>query len=359
MKSWFENIFGFPECRDYQATREAFEYNASTGRLVCCKLDQTRYDFKAGIFTTPSLQELRNRVDLVTASEALGRRSLTVEEVIGDVSEFHADERNRFAMFQAASQFNALEHTSQHGLPEHGITCYSSDRTQGPACATACAPGTIVRNYFGLDGQGQSKDRQVRNLDDVEMLLDNANQKFFDVVSGYTLSSPDKVKRLGDYIAHDRAIGEEIKKLLKIGVQQDTEVVATAFGNRPCRGEPRTQLVTQAYCSAVSVSYSRVSASLWEPFARLILESAYESTLYAAVENFNLHPEEPGARKVFLTALGGGVFGNDMAWVGDAMRGAFTKFRDVGLEIYLVSYGGPTREFRQVVREPFESSASL
>merc|ERR1711920_922145 len=96
------------------------------------------------------------------------------------------------------SQFNCLEFVSPSVKPEHGITGYIWDRTQGPACATACAPGTVVRNYFGVDGQGQSQDRQVRNLSDVEKLLDNEHERFFEVVSGYTLSSPDRIQRLGN-----------------------------------------------------------------------------------------------------------------------------------------------------------------
>jgi hypothetical protein len=33
-------------------------------------------------------------------------------------------------------------------VPEHGVTVYSGDPTQGPACALACAAGSVYRNYF-------------------------------------------------------------------------------------------------------------------------------------------------------------------------------------------------------------------
>merc|ERR1711990_1352102 len=77
----------------------------------------------------------------------------------------------------------------------------------------------------------------------------------------------------------------------------------------------------------------------------------YEATLYTAVENIMRHPAMPGARKVFLTALGGGVFGNEMHWIKDAISKACQKFQSVELEVILVSYGGPTPEFDELVNE--------
>ena len=32
--------------------------------------------------------------------------------------------------------------------PEDGVTLYAADPTQGPACALACAAGSVYRNYF-------------------------------------------------------------------------------------------------------------------------------------------------------------------------------------------------------------------
>jgi len=351
MGSWFKRVFGFEEA-DYEITRKAFSYDSETGELVAhVKKEDTTRSFKAGTFDCPSLEQFRSSTNLFEVSKSFGAGRLRVAEVVGDVSAFHTERENRFAVFQAASQFNTLEHTSQRGTPELGITCYSGDRTQGPACATACAPGTVVRNYFGLDGKGQSVKRQVRNLAEVEELLENEKERFFEVVNGYTLSKDTDLKRLTDKLRKDEVLREEIKKSLRIGVQSDTEVTCSSFGMRPYEGDPGQQLVTQAYCSAVSVSYSRCSGNNWELFARLVLDSLYEATLYAAVRNLARHEDEPGARRVFLTAVGGGVFGNDMRWVYDAMRQAFKKFERVGLEIYLVSYGGSTPEFRQLAEE--------
>jgi len=53
-----------------------------------------------------------------------------------------------------------------------------------------------------------------------------------------------------------------------------------------------------------------------------------------------------------LTALGGGVFGNDFEWVGGAMRRAFNKFRDADLTVHIVVYAPPIEpELASLVEE--------
>jgi len=345
--TWFQKLFGFREA-GYSSTKQQFEYDPTLGTLKS-KAKPERV-FIAGRFETPSLEELRARVDLGAAREALGNKRIRVCEVVDDASLIHSKPDNSGALFQAASQFNALEHASQHGTPEDGITCYSSDKTQGPACATACAAGTVVRNYFAFSSsEGQTKDRQVQNLGQVEALLNNGKEQYFQVMNGYTMASNTSLQKLTEVIAGSARLQEDIRKKIRIGVQAETEVLTSSFGAEIYDGPQ--QLATQVYGSAISVSYSRCRSENWELFARLVLESAYESTLYAAVENYMRNPEKPGSRKVFLTALGGGVFGNDMEWIKDAMSKSFTKFQDIGLEIHLVSFRFSTREFVQLQRE--------
>merc|ERR1712187_399708 len=136
---------------------------------------------------------------------------------------------------------------------------------------------------------------------------------------------------------------------LRIGMQWDTEVICSDFGSSDYKG--KQQLVTQAYCSGCSVSYSGCSASAWEPFASLVLRACFAATMLTGILNATAHPGEPGARRVFLTAIGGGVFGTDMAWVQDAMERAFDKFGNCELEVILVSYGKQTPEFRKLLRK--------
>ena len=143
------------------------------------------------------------------------------------------------------------------------------------------------------------------------------------------------------------AIAEHIEKLqpqqvdilhgkLCIGVHRDVEVTDAAGEHRP--------LVSQAFCSALPVAYSRVSPSYWEAFASLVLQAAYEATMSAAV----LNAQRGASNVVLLTQLGGGAFGNHDDWIHAAMRRALEMMSRFALEVRLVSFGEPSRAILQM-----------
>ena len=84
------------------------------------------------------------------------------------------------------------------------------------------------------------------------------------------------------------------------------------------------------YASALSCAYSGVSNPLWAPLAALVLDAAYEATLWAGVVN---RARAGGSRDVFLTALGGGVFGNEVEWIGGAIGRAIARAHAAGADI--------------------------
>lgn len=346
--SWFNQLFGFAEKTgsraDFLQTKEEFELNGTS-----LKSKGNDRVFEAGLFTTPSLRELKADVNLAEARRKLPG-SLKVQEVVGDVSALHTAPENKYSLFQAASQFNCLEFVSERVVPERGIACYASDPTQGPACATACAPGTVVRNYFGLDGEGQSANRQIECLKDIEGMLDNENNGYFRVVGGYTMANDASLAKLNKVIETQNAeVKEEFRNFLRIGVQWDTEVTGSKFGRVQYRGPQ--QLVTQAYCSACSVSYSSGSTKSWSTFATLILEASYEATMYAALQNALRHEGAEGSKRIFLTCIGGGVFGNEMSWIVHAIERALRPFKDLDLEVNIVSFGRREAGLRRLLRE--------
>jgi len=103
-------------------------------------------------------------------------------------------------------------------------------------------------------------------------------------------------------------------------------------------------VVSQAFCSALPVAYTRIPATHWKPFASLVLEAAYEATMLAAILN-----KQRGASNV-VTLLGGGAFGNDAEWISAAIRRA-AMMSSSGLDVRLVSYGTPSREILQMAKE--------
>ena len=106
-------------------------------------------------------------------------------------------------------------------------------------------------------------------------------------------------------------------------------------------------VVSQAFCSALPVAYTRVPPSHWEAFASLVLEAAYEATMLAAV----LNAQRGVSNVVLLTQLGGGAFGNRDDWIHGATRRALETMSGMDLDVRLVSYGAPSRALVQMAEE--------
>jgi hypothetical protein len=249
------------------------------------------------------------------------------------------------ALFQVASQFNALEMTGPTVTPEDGVTRYEHDPTQGPACAIAAGAATIYRNYFApmSEGSGQTSDRQLDGVADIGASLSQAIGKpvanLWRMRNGYALCTHTGLEAISKYLGGLN--GDELDTLrgkLSIAVQSGVEVTDAIAG--------RGSLVSQAFCSALPVAYTNVPSHHWQPFATLVLEAAYEATMWAAVQNAN----SGGSNIVLLTLLGGGAFGNDDGWILDAMRRALTIASGFDLDARIVSYGAPSPALTKLVQ---------
>ena len=252
----------------------------------------------------------------------------------------HANPAHRHALFQVASQFNLLEMTGPEVTPEDGVTRYAHDRTQGPACALAAGAATVYRNYFAsTDGQvGQTRDRQIDCLGDVGAALGNGANRLWEMRNGYALCTMGGLASIAQKL--DPLGPNELTALrdrLRIGIHSSVQVTDVEDEH----------LVSQAFCSALPVSYSGIAAKLWRPFAVLVLEGAYEATLWAAVVNAH----NSGSNLVFLTRVGGGAFGNEREWIHDAMRRALRKVVGIGLDVRVVSFDTPDAALKSLVAE--------
>lgn len=324
---WYHALTGFHEHSAPQVRSNL----TLDGEWITSQANHRR--MRCGRLEIPSLAELRDRVSRVAPSG----ESTTVREIIADVRDLHSDAAQAGALFQVASQFNLLEMTGPDLTPEDGIDRYERDRTQGPACAIACGAGTIYRNYLVPIGDqiGQTAGCQIDCLRDLGTALGNDDGSLWIMRNGYALATTDGLetiaKRLGDSTELDR---DRLRALIRIGIQWDTEV--TIADTR--------HAVSQVYASALPVTYSHAPAEAWEAFARLVLEAAYEATLLAGV----LNAASNGDRRVNLTLLGGGVFGNPVEWIVDGMRWGLERVRGRGLEVAVISYNRPNPELRSL-----------
>ncbi|MCM2374687.1 hypothetical protein [Aporhodopirellula aestuarii] len=317
--TWFTKLTGIEEESPEQVRREL----SIEGDQIVCP-NGKRFAF--GRLETPKLSELRQTVSQLDVPA----NPSTIREHVGDVRQLHADSANVGDLFQVASQFNLLEMTGPSVTPERGVGIYENDPTQGPACAIACGAGTIYRNYFAPVGDriGQSADHQIDCSADLGQKLGNQDGQLWQMQNGYLFPSDDGLRRITDHLqSASEPERDELRGELRIGLQWQADVTLPHSEHR----------VSQAYCSALPVAYGRQRVELWTDFAKLILDAAYEATLLAAVINAS----RAGVNTVHLTLLGGGVFGNDDAWILGAIERAFLKTKSHGLDVRIVSYRQP------------------
>lgn len=375
MPDWFERLTGFPEKSPSQVRSNL---TANGPNLYSEVNGQT---FRCGRLRIPSLADLRAETREAETSEAETSEaeisgsetaeegapsgaSLSLRQVVADVQDLHVDPANEGALFQVASQFNLLEMTGPSVVPEDGVGRYEQDQTQGPACAIAAGAGTIYRNYFaevdthtgkvetqtgraeGQAGQtsqvGQTAERQINCLEAVGAALGNEQEDLWRMENGYALASDAGLRRVGEQLRQMSATEKDrLRGRLQVGIQEETEVTLPEAGHK----------VTQVYGSALPVAYSAAPAELWAPFAKLVLEAAYEATLRAGIQN----GKRSGGWTTYLTLLGGGAFGNRPEWIIGAIRRALNACRKCLLEwpldVAIVSYGQPDPDVSRLVSD--------
>ena len=326
---WFERLTGFREA-GYAQTGFRLELD---GDRLRSKVNGCSYAI--GELELVSLAELRTRV--AGASGPAGQLRFT--NVAGDVRKLHRQADYAGALFQVASQFNLLEMVSPGVTPEDGVTRYAHDHTQGPACAVAAGAATIFRNYFAPVGDqlGQTAQRQLDGLADLGAALAQSLGRpvaeLWTMQNGYAFPSADGLQAIASYLrALDEPGLDALRGRLRIGVHRDVEVT----DGQVTDGELPGPIVSQAFCSALPISYARLPRNAdWRPFATLVLEAAYEATLLEAVAN----ARRGASYTVLLTRLGGGVFGNEDRWIDVALVRALNLMQAYDLDVRMVSYG--------------------
>lgn len=373
--TWFSHLFGFSEFDvdvgvSLDRVRSNVEFNNVDGIMKC----PNGLEFQVGQFSLPSVQELRAQlVSVDSSSSSSSSKSdsvlLSFSHIVGDAKVLHLDPINSGAVFQAASQFNCLEMPKSTTTPEDGINDYISDRTQGPACALACAAGTFYRNYLVpgslLTGatdstviceRGQSYDCQINTMAEIEQMLSNRVNRYWTMRNGYLLpTADDSLEKLSSRLDSDLK-RDTLMAQLRVGVQANTQVTPIpSSGSGSERGSGENCFVTQVYASAVPVGYDsktpRVSPQgvsredLWMPLALLVLMGTYEATIAVAA----LQAKVTGKRVTcFLTKVGGGVFQNKNEWIVQAIQRALDIHKHANVHVKLVHFSGLERGYQSL-----------
>jgi hypothetical protein len=198
------------------------------------------------------------------------------------------------SLFQVASQFNCLESPGAYLVR---VADYFYDPTQGPRASISAYPGTLLRHYRAPSPTGGSfvqtqAGPQVNLLHAVEA----------PVRSGY-LTSQD--------LARPEEFAERLERdfeLLEVGVHEGVQVVLGAHWDGAVR--PGTR-ISQVFTSTLAAGgYGRMDP-VHLRICRQLLRAAYLGTLLAAVAT--------GQRRVVLTLIGGGVFGNPLSLIWESI----------------------------------------
>lgn len=160
------------------------------------------------------------------------------------------------------------------------------------------------------------------------------------MTNGYALLKNEGLEIFNQQLSHLSNEGiDNLRQLLQIGVEWNTQVT---LSNEP------DHLVSQAYCSALPISYSFSDMKLSEPLARLILEASYEAVFCTAI----LNTQHTGNKSLFLTKIGGGVFGNESHWIFDAIKRSieiYKNYKNYNLNVKITSYYSPDRDVEQMI----------
>jgi hypothetical protein len=251
-----------------------------------------------GRFTTQSIAQLR--------STGTGRPRFSVvcgSDPMTDIGflQAHAEPKT---LFQVASQFDCLEARDPVVVP---VVEYLSDPTQGPRASISAFPGTLVRHYAAHDAAGRFVQSDEHHLN----LLANALPAGARVVGGYLMTH-----ELPDLEAAAASLERRFEEI-RVGVHSHVPVLLGANWDGPVKSG---QTIAQVFTSTLALGgYSE--GATWSPIleriCRQLLRAAYLGTVLAGVKLKQ--------RRVVLTMIGGGVFGNPHRLIFDSILWALDQ----------------------------------
>jgi hypothetical protein len=242
-----------------------------------------------------------------------------------DVAALQALPENNGAVFQVASNLSCLEST---GTKQERISNYFGVRAQGSRCALSALPGIIDRMYL------QPPINLLAHFD--------CNGPI-----PYTSGTFPYVPDLGFRIRFEHMNLDDIYRAaetMSVGVQKNVCITSGLwdFSNGEFRAvsvEGTDQRITQVFTAAVD-PYNNAPADIirigFKNLAYTLLYGAYKGTFDVV--------REVGAKKLFLTMVGGGFFKNDYFWITQAITTACCDFSenkkntDEPLQVTLVLY---------------------
>lgn len=297
---------------------EAFSFDAG-GHATLQVGDRV---YAAGRFGAPSLGELKKTV---AAAKGNGRVRLFVLDGaspatdIGGLLAFAPKD----TLFQVASQFNCLEAPDACIVP---VNDYLRDPTQGPRAAIACFPGALLRHYAAPRPDG-TRFVQKEDGEQLNLLSAVCGPGLAEVQNGYLMDQ--NIKNPEQFITQLETRFDDLKVGLHVGI----EVVLGYAWDGAVPGAPNVR-VSQAFTSTLAAggySAGHFDRARFELVCGKLQHAAQLGTLLGAAAS--------GARRVVLTLIGGGVFGNPVPLIWRAIKSAVDEVAALGANLDVVVNG--------------------
>jgi len=175
--------------------------------------------------------------------------------------------------------------------------------------------GRYQEFFFPFYDESKSKEeweqtdyRQINYLDEL--------REYFPVMNGYVVCRDD----LPSFPDKNSQEYENLLSKVKIGYHSHVEVTFDGFSEK-CKN--KNQFVDQAVCAAMNVGqgmsgYRNKNLPDCAKKCKFILQGDYEATYLSAIIQKK--------KTIFLTLLGGGVFGNRDEWIYEEIMNAHKKY---------------------------------
>lgn len=278
--------------------------------------------FAAGRFSTPTLGSLKSAV---AAQKKGGRMRLFVLDGAALMTDIGA--MQAFAppdtLFQVASQLNCLEAPDACIVP---VTEYFRDPTQGPRAAISCFPGALLRHYAAPRADG-TKFVQTENGEQVNLLEAVCAEGVARVENGYLM-----LQNIPNPMQFVKWLDERADAL-RVGIHTGIEVVLGFAWDGSVPNAPHHR-VSQALTSTLAAggySIGQIDPALLEALIQRLQRAAQLGTLLGAAAS--------GAKRVVLTLIGGGVFGNPVPLIWEAICSAVDEAGALGASLDVVVNG--------------------
>lgn len=292
----------------------ALRFAADGGAAVCA----IGRRYQAGRFEAPHLCALRARALRARghAGRPPARLRLFVLEGASPATDIGALQATAppASLFQVASQFNCLESPGRFVTP---VSDYVHDPTQGPRASISAFPGTLLRHYAApsdpdADLLGAGRFVQRTDGPQLNLLADVCDKDVAAVRSGYL-----RAEDIADPAAFARAL-RDLFGAIRVGLHDGVEVVLGHDWDGAVEGAPH-RTVAQVFCSTIAAGLyggltrqeGDATADDMSIICRQLQRAAYLGTLLSAASLGKAH--------VVLTLIGGGVFGNPLPVIWEAI----------------------------------------